>query len=133
MARTEPSEEDDRIGSHVVDSAYHVHKNLGPGLLESVYETCFCHELGKRGLSFQRQAVLPIEYDGLELDGGLGLDVIVEGRVICELKAVSEVSDVHMAQILTYLKLAKLRLGYLINFNVPLIRKGLQRVISKES
>ena len=113
----------------VVDAAYHVHQNLGPGLLEGVYETCFCHEFEKRNLAYTRQAALPINYDGLALEGALRLDVLVKNRVICEIKAVSEISDLHLAQLLTYLKLSELRLGYLINFNVKYIRRGIKRVV----
>lgn len=108
-----PTDEDDRIGNLVVDAAFNVHKNLGPGLLESVYEVCLCHELTKRGLKFQRQARLPIEYDDVVLDDGLRLDILVESAVICELKAVESVSDLHIAQVLTYLRLSGLRLAYL--------------------
>lgn len=129
MKLPEPSAEDDRIGKMVVDAAYHVHKNLGPGLLESVYETCFCHELTRRGVRFERQAALPVNYDGLQLDAALRLDVLVEERIICEMKAAEKLSDLHMAQILTYLKLADLRLGYLINWNVKFIRSGIKRVV----
>lgn len=123
-----PTKEDDRIGKMVVDAAFHVHRNLGPGLLESVYEACLCHELAKRGLGFQRQAKLPIRYDGVMLDDGLRLDVLVEDAIIVELKAVEEVSDLHLAQVLTYLKLSELRLAYLMNFNVKLIGKGIKRI-----
>ncbi len=129
MQKSEPSEDDDRIGKLVVDAAYHVHRNLGPGLMESVYETCFCHELAKRDLAYERQAALPITYDGLVIGGGLRLAVLVERRIVRELKFVSEVSDLHLTQILTYLRLANLRLGYLINFNVPRIRRGIKRVV----
>ena len=123
-----PTAEDDRIGNLVVDIAFNVHKNLGPGLLESVYEACLCHELMKRELNFQRQAGLPIEYDGVVLDDGLRLDILVENAVICELKAVESVSDLHLAQVLTYLRLSGLRLAYLINFNVKMFRKGIKRI-----
>ena len=112
-------EELEIIGRKIVDSAFTVHKNLGPGLLEKVYETCFCHELKKRGLSFQRQVYIPIVYDGLEFNEGLRLDVLVEGQVICELKALENVNPVWEAQILSHLTLTNNRLGYLINFNVP--------------
>ena len=123
-----PTAEDDRIGNLVVDIAFNVHKNLGPGLLESVYEACLCHELMKRELNFQRQAGLPIEYDGVVLDDGLRLDILVENAVICELKAVESVSNLHLAQVLTYLRLSGLRLAYLINFNVKMFRKGIKRI-----
>lgn len=123
------SEEDERIARLIVDAAYAVHKNLGPGLLENVYEVCFCHELRKRGLSFRRQVVVPIEYDGIRFDEGLRLDVLVEERVICELKAVEIMHPVYTAQLLTQLKLTGKRLGFLINFNVPLIKDGITRIV----
>ncbi len=123
-----PSEAE-RIGKSVVDAAYTVHTELGPGLLENVYEVCFCHELSKRRLSYRRQVVLPITYDGITFDEGLRLDVLVEEQVICELKAVEKMHPVYTAQLLTYLKLTGKRLGYLINFNVPLIRQGIKRVV----
>lgn len=123
------SEKEERIAKAIVDSAYAVHKVLGPGLLESVYEVCFCHELGKRGLSYRRQVVVPIVYDGITFDEGLRLDVLVEDLVICELKAVEEVHPVFLAQLLSYLKLTGKRLGFLINFNVPIIKHGIKRVV----
>ena len=123
------SEREESIAKKIVDAAYNVHKNLGPGLLEKVYETCFCHELSKRGLKFRRQVDVPIVYDGVVFDDGLRLDVFVEELIICELKAVDEINPVWEAQILSYLKLANKRLGLLINFNVPLIKKGIKRII----
>lgn len=123
------SDEEERIAREIVASAYAVHSALGPGLLESVYEVCFCHELAKRGLSYRRQVVVPIIYDGITFDEGLRLDVLVEESVICELKAVETMHPVFMAQMLTYLKLTGKRLGFLINFNVPLIKQGIKRVI----
>ncbi len=117
------------IGKKIVDAAYTVHKNLGPGLLEKVYETCFCHELSKRGLNYQRQIYIPIVYDGIVFDEGLRLDVLVEDRIICELKALENVNPVWDAQILSHLKLTNNRLGYLINFNVPIIKKGIRRFV----
>lgn len=90
---------------------------------------CFCHELKKRGLSFQRQMSVPIVYDGLKLDAGLRLDVLVENTIICELKAVEEITPLFEAQLLSYLKLLKKRLGFLINFHVPVIRDGIKRMI----
>jgi GxxExxY protein len=123
------SDETERIATLIVDTAFTVHKVLGAGLLESVYEPCFCYELQKRGLKFERQVVLPIIYDGVKLDDGFRLDVLVEGQIICELKAVDELTPVHQAQLLTYLKLANKRLGFLINFNVPLIKNGIKRMV----
>lgn len=123
------SPEEERIAKQIVDSAYRVHVQVGPGLLESVYKTCFCYELKKRGLNVQTEVPVPIFYDGHQLEGGLRLDVLVEGQVICELKAVTEIHSVFQAQILSYLKLTKRRLGFLINFNVPLISEGIKRII----
>ena len=123
------SEKEERIGKCILDSAFAVHRALGPGLLESIYEVCFCHELKKRGLSFQRQVTVPLVYDGIEFEEGLRLDVLVEGLVICELKAVETVNQVFAAQLLSQLKLSGKRLGYLINFNSRLLRQGIQRVI----
>lgn len=99
------SKEEERLGREIVDAAYAVHRNLGPGLLEHIYEVCFCHELSKRGLSFRRQVSVPIVYDGIKFDEGLRLDVLVEELVICELKAVETMNPVFVAQLLTQLKL----------------------------
>jgi GxxExxY protein len=123
------SDEEERVAKAIVDAAFAVHKGLGPGLLENVYEVCFCHELAKRGLSYDRQVVVPIVYDHITFDEGLRLDVLVEDLIICELKAVEIMHPVFTAQLLTYLKLAEKRLGFLINFNVPLIKRGIKRVI----
>ena len=106
-----------------------MHKELGPGLLERVYEVCFCHELGKRGLRYERQVDIPIQYDGITFDEGLRLDVFVEDLIICELKAVDQMNPVWKAQVLSHLRLLDRRLGFLINFNVPLIKNGIARVI----
>ncbi len=116
-----------QIAQKVVDSAFQVHKALGPGLLESAYEVCLCHELEKHGLKYRSQVILPVSYDGLRLDAGYRLDVLVEEQIIIELKAVERVEPLHKAQLITYLKLSKLRLGFLINFNVELIKSGIIR------
>lgn len=105
----------------LIDAAFSVHRELGPGLLESVYEACLCHELSLRGVGFQSQVVLPIKYRGIQLDGGLRLDLVVENRLIVELKSVEKILPVHEAQVLTDLKLSNHRLGLLLNFNVPRI------------
>ncbi|HNS81245.1 MAG TPA: GxxExxY protein [Kiritimatiellia bacterium] len=123
------SHETDRIAQNIVDAAFHLHKALGPGLLESVYEVCLAHDLIKRGLKLERQVSLPVFYDGLKMDAGLRLDMLVENDVIVELKAVEKLLPVHKAQVLTYLKLTGHRLALLINFNVPLIRDGIQRIV----
>ena len=119
----------EEVGREIVDAAYSVHVALGPGLLESVYETCLFHELRTRSLEFERQVVMSIEYRGVSVDKGLRLDLLVEDSVICELKAVETLPQVALAQMLTYLKLADKRLGYLINFNVGRIKDGIRRVI----
>jgi len=123
------SEKEERVATKIVDAAYSVHKTLGPGLLERIYEVCFCHELSKKGLSYKRQVDIPIEYDGIKFDEGLRLDVIVEELVICELKAVDKTNPVWEAQLLSYLKLTGKRIGFLINFNVPLAKNGIKRII----
>jgi len=124
-----PTVAEERVGSAVVHAAFQVHRNLGPGLLESVYEVCFCHELRKLGMSCQRQVVVPILYDGLTFDEGFRADVLVDELVICELKAVADWQPVFLAQLLTQLRLTGRRLGFLINFNVPVIKRGIRRVI----
>lgn len=123
------SEEYEILGKKIVDAAYTVHVNLGPGLLEKVYEICFCHELAKRGLRYIRQIDIPIFYDGITFQEGLRLDVLVEDKIICEIKAVDIVNPVWDAQILSHLKLADKHLGYLINFNVVNIGQGIKRFI----
>jgi len=123
------SEKEEDIAKRLVDAAYTVHKKLGPGLLEKVYEVCFCHELSKRGLSYQRQLEVPIVYDGMIFDEALRLDVLVEDLVICELKAKDEVNPVWEAQLLSHMKLTGKRLGFLINFNVILIKDGIKRFV----
>ena len=123
------SEPEERIAAAVVNAAYTVHKALGPGLLESIYEVCFCHELTKQAFNVRRQVTLPIVYDGIKFEEGLRLDVLVEELVICELKATEELHPVYVAQLLSQLKLANKRLGFLINFNVPLIKTGIKRYI----
>jgi len=117
------------VAAKIVDAAYSVHKALGPGLLERVYEVCFCHELTKRGLAYQRQIDIPIEYDGLRFDEGLRLDVMVEGLIICEIKAVDKMNPVWEAQLLSYVKLTGKRIGFLMNFNIPLVKNGIKRII----
>ena len=123
------SKVEESIAEKIVDAAFTVHKILGPGLLEKVYEVCFCHELSKRGLKHKRQVDVPIVYDGITFNEGLRLDVLVEDLIICELKAVDEMNSVWEAQILSYLKLTGKRLGFLINFNVPLLKNGIKRII----
>ena len=123
------SEHEESIATQIVDAAYTVHKNLGPGLLEKIYETCFCHELAKRNLSFQRQVNVPVKYDNILFDEGVRLDVLVENLVVCELKAAEFHNALWDAQLLGYLKLAGKRLGFIINFNISVIRHGIKRII----
>jgi GxxExxY protein len=123
------SVEEERIGKEVVNAAYLIHKELGPGLLERVYEVCFCHVLVSKGLSVKRQLDIPIVFDGIQFEEGLRLDVLVNDLVICELKALENVNPVWEAQLLSHLKLTNKRLGYLINFNVPLIKNGIKRMV----
>ena len=119
----------EQVAGEVVDAAFRVHSVLGPGLLESVYEVCLAHELSKREVVVARQVSLPVIYDGIRLDADLRLDLLVDGRLIIELKTVEQLMPIHSAQVLTYLKLTGHRLGLLINFNVPLIKDGIKRVI----
>jgi GxxExxY protein len=123
------SAEEERIGKEVVNTAYLIHKELGPGLLEKVYEVCFCHLLESTGFKVQRQLDIPIVFDGIQFDEGLRLDVLINDLVICELKALENVNPVWEAQLLSHLKLTNKRLGYLINFNVPLIKNGIKRMV----
>lgn len=117
------------IASEIVDAAFSVHSTLGPGLLESVYEECLAYEFSERGLDFKRQHVLPIRYKGHQVESGLRLDFLVEERVLLEIKAVETLAKVHTAQLLTYLKLSGVHLGFLINFNVALIKNGIRRYV----
>jgi GxxExxY protein len=117
------------VSGQIVDAALRVHPTLGPGLLENVYELCLEHELKKRGLAVARQVSLPVVYDGVELDAGLRLDLLVEDCVIVELKTVESLLPIHKAQVLTYLRLTGHRLGLLINFKVEVMRHGIKRII----
>jgi GxxExxY protein len=120
----------DSITGAIVDAAMRVHTALGPGMLESVYEKCLKHELLKRGLRVASQVWLPIIYDGVEIEGGYRIDLLVEGEVIVELKVVEQILDLHKAQLLSYLKLADKRVGLLINFNVVHLRDGIRRLVN---
>ena len=119
----------EKVGTEVVDAAFKVHVALGPGLLESAYERCLSFELERRGHAVQRQLELPLHYDGLILDAGYRLDLLVDDVVVVELKAVDVLLPIHQSQVLTYLKLSGRRLGFLMNFNVRLLKEGLRRVI----
>jgi len=120
---------EEEIASKIVDAAYNVHENLGPGLLEKVYEVCFCHELSKRSLKSKTQVGIPLIYDNINFELGFRLDVMVEDLVICELKAANENISVWNAQLLSHLKLYKKRLGFIINFNVLVIKNGIKRIV----
>ena len=119
----------EKIGEEVIDSSVKVHRAMGPGLLESVYEECMTHELSQRGLSVARQVILPICYDGHALESGLRLDLLVEELVVVELKSVEKLLPVHEAQLMTYLRLSGRRLGFLINFNMRLVKDGIKRMV----
>ena len=124
---TVTSEKEESIGKAIVNAAFKVHKSLGPGLLEKVYEVCMKYELEKVGYKVKRQVNIPIVYEGITFDEGLRLDLLIENLVIIELKAVDAVNPVWEAQIISHLKLTDLKLGFLINFNVPLIKQGIRR------
>ena len=119
------------LSSKIIGAAIEVHKALGPGLLESAYEECLCHEFGLRGLSNERQKPLPVIYKGIELDCGYRLDIVVENTIILELKSCEKIEPIHKAQLLTYLKLSGLKLGLILNFNVALMRDGIVRIVNE--
>ena len=121
------SKDVDEIGKQIVDCAYQVHVNMGPGLTENIYESCFIWELQERGINFECQKIIPITYKNHALDLSYRLDLLIEDRIVVELKAVEKLLPVHEAQLINYLKLTNTRLGYLINFNVPLIKDGIKR------
>jgi len=121
--------EPNEVSGIVVDAAIKVHSALGPGLLESAYEACLAHELTKRGMHVEAQKVLPVVYDGVILDIGYRLDLLVNDAVIVELKSVKEIADIHRAQLLSYLKLSGKPIGLLLNFNVVLMKNGIQRFV----
>ena len=127
ISRQRENQERDSRTEPIIGAAIEVHKQLGPGLLESTYEECLCHELHLRGIQFQRQIDLPVVYKSLRLDCGYRLDLLVEDSVLVELKAVERLLPVHEAQLLTYLHLAHKPVGLLINFNVPLLKDGVRR------
>ncbi len=127
--RNIPQETND-LSREVVDAAFTVHKKLGPGLLEGVYQTCLIHELKKRGLKIESEVAVPVRYDEIQIEAGLRLDILVESQIVIELKAVEALLPVHKSQTLTYLRLTGHRLGLLINFNVPLIKDGIKRIIN---
>lgn len=123
------SDKEEFFASEIVDIAINIHKALGPGLLESVYSKCFCYELAEREISFVKQKEVPIYYNQLKIDDGLRLDLLVEDAIIIELKAQENAHPVWQAQLLSYLKLTGKRLGFIINFHVPLMKEGIKRII----
>ncbi|MAF48399.1 MAG: GxxExxY protein [Rhodospirillales bacterium] len=121
--------EKDPLTDRVIGLAIEVHRQLGPGLLESAYETCLCHELTEAGLIFERQKPIGIHYKGTELDRGFRTDLIVEENLLIELKAVEKILPVHEAQLLTYLKLSKIGTGLILNFNTQVLKNGIKRMV----
>jgi iron complex transport system substrate-binding protein len=120
----------DEITGSIVDAAYKIHTGLGPGLLESVYETVLARDLDRRGFTVERQKVVSFEYDGMCFDEGLRVDLLVEGKVVVELKSVEKLAPVHAKQVITYLRLLNLPIGLLINFGAPTLKEGIQRIVN---
>ena len=123
------SEELEAKARAVVDAGFHVHREMGPGLLERVYESALVHELTSRGLSVQRQVLVPLHYKGIPLEDPLRLDLLVDGAIMLEVKAVEAILAVHKAQLMSYLRLSGFRLGFLMNFNVPVFKDGIRRIV----
>ena len=121
--------ENDPLTEKIIGFAISIHRDLGPGLLESAYEECLCYEIEQSGLSFRRQSALPIVYKSVRLDCGYRMDIVVENRVIVELKTVERLLPIHEAQMLTYLKLSGIRIGLLLNFNTPVLKDGIRRML----
>lgn len=120
---------ENELSKIIIDISYKIHTRLGPGLLESVYEAILFHELTKKGLKVESQKPIPVIWDGIQLDIGFRTDLIVEDKVIIEIKSVEKISNVHLKQLLTYIKITNLKLGLLINFNEALIKNGIKRVV----
>jgi GxxExxY protein len=121
----------EQIATAIVDAAVKVHRTLGPGLLESAYQHCLAHELRQRGMRVECEVMQPIQYDGIQVDAGYRLDMLVEGCLVIENKAVEERLPIHEAQLLTYLKLRDCRLGFLLNWNVRLMKDGIRRMVNR--
>ncbi len=124
-------EDGDKWSHQVIGAAMEVHRHLGPGLLESAYEECLCHELNALGVPFERQKELPVSYKGISLDCGYRMDIVVDRTLLLELKSVETLLPIHEAQLLTYLRLSGMRLGLLVNFNVPLLKNGIKRMVDR--
>lgn len=123
----------EEIATEIVDSCFKIHKELGPGLLESAYEICLEYELIKRGFAVDRQIPQPVIYEEIAIDAGYRIDLLVNGLVIIELKAVEQLAPIHTAQLITYLKLSKKTLGFLVNFHTPLIKHGIKRIANNHT
>lgn len=121
---------ENKIARQIVDAALHVHKTLGPGLLESVYKAVLSYELKKRGFSVEQQVSIPVAYESVEIETGFRADLIIEDKIIIELKSVDKIHDVHKKQLLTYLKISNKQLGFLINFNELLLKNGITRIVN---
>ncbi len=122
--------DENKLSNLIVGAAIEVHRLLGPGLLESTYEECLCYELSLKKIPFERQAPMNVVYKGIQLDCGYRIDILVDKKVILELKSVAEIQPIHKAQLLTYLKLSGLKLGMLLNFNVQLMKDGINRFVN---
>ncbi|MBW2596765.1 MAG: GxxExxY protein [Deltaproteobacteria bacterium] len=120
----------EEIGKKIVNAAIKVHRALGPGLLESAYQKCLTHELRKNGLKVACEVILPIQYEGIKIDAGYRIDMLVEDSVIIENKTVDQIAPIHEAQLLTYLKITGINLGFLLNWNVPLMKDGIKRMVN---
>ena len=118
------------IAHKILGCAFEVHKALGPGLLESAYQECLCYKLQQSGLSFHKEKPMPLIFEGVTLECGYRIDILVENKVVIEIKSIDALNDVHLAQILTYMKLGNYKLGLLLNFNVALLKQGIKRVIN---
>ncbi len=123
-------DEIETVATGIVDALYTVHRELGPGLLESTYQVCLAHELRKRGMTIRCEVPMRVVYDGIEIDVGYRVDMLVEGAILVENKVVQALSSIHDAQLLTYLRLAGLKIGFLVNWNVPLIKHGIRRLVN---
>jgi GxxExxY protein len=120
---------DGALTEKIIASAIEVHRHLGPGLLESAYEECLCHELSLQEMPFERQRPLPLEYKGIKLDCGYRMDIVVNNRVVLELKCVEKIMSIHEAQLLTYLRLSKLKIGLIVNFHTSVLKHGIRRFV----
>jgi len=120
---------EEKLTEQIIGAAIEIHRHLGPGLLESAYEECLCHELYLHNLKFERQSPLPLEYKGIKLDCGYRMDIVVEEKVVLELKVVDTIAPIHETQLLTYLRLSCMKVGLIINFNVPILKEGIKRIV----